>query len=76
MLQCSVQAQLGRLQAVEDDGSTLKSGVLPIALFEGPNSIGRDDLVSANKQVSRKHVVLKTSSDCTFELSVVRFFFL
>uniref|UniRef100_A0A7I3ZYA7 PNK FHA domain-containing protein n=1 Tax=Physcomitrium patens TaxID=3218 RepID=A0A7I3ZYA7_PHYPA len=65
------KAQLGRLQAVEDDGSTLKSGVLPIALFEGPNSIGRDDLVSANKQVSRKHVVLKTSSDCTFELSVI-----
>jgi len=71
---CSVQHQLGFLQALEDDGSTLKSKVLPIPLFKGQNSIGRDDLVSASKQVSRKHVVLNASPDGIFELSVVRLF--
>lgn len=64
------QRQLGFLQALEDDGSTLKSKVFPVPLFEGVNSIGRDDLVSASKQVSRKHVSLKASPDGSFGLSV------
>ena len=68
---CDVQRQLGFLQALEDDGNTLKSKVLPVPLFEGFNSIGRDDLVSASKQVSRKHVSFKASPDGSFELSVV-----
>lgn len=69
---CCVQRQLGFLHALEIDGSTSKSKVVPVPLFEGINSIGRDDLVSASKQVSRKHVSLKASPDGSFELSVVR----
>lgn len=64
------QRQLGFLHALEIDGSTSKSKVVPVPLFEGINSIGRDDLVSASKQVSRKHVSLKASPDGSFELSV------
>ena len=65
------QPQVGYLQALEDDGTNVKSNVSPVILFEGENSIGRDDLVSASKQVSRKHVLLKASPDGAFHLSVV-----
>ncbi|KAG0599541.1 hypothetical protein M758_12G160100 [Ceratodon purpureus] len=64
------QRQLGFLQALEDDGCTVKGKVLPVPVFEGVNSIGRDDLVSASKQVSRNHVSLNASPDGTCELSV------
>ena len=37
---CDVQRQLEFLQALEDDGNTLKSKVLSVPLFEGFVSIG------------------------------------
>lgn len=67
------QVQLGLLLALEDDGSTPKGAATPISIFEGRNVVGRDDLVLASKQVSRRHVAITASNDGTFEIAVVSF---
>ena len=70
------QVQLGLLLALEDDGSTPKGAATPISIFEGRNVVGRDDLVLASKQVSRRHVAITASNDglLSFEIAVVSFF--
>lgn len=66
-----VQVQIAFLRALHEDGNTVNNGISPIPLYEGLNSVGRNDIANSTKQVSRKHVAIAASSDRNFEIAVV-----
>lgn len=55
---------------LEVDNSGLK-----IRLSEGPNSIGRSNVLVSEKRISRKHITLTTSTDGSAKLLVVAYAF-
>ena len=65
-----LQLQLGLLVPLEEIDGLGTSG-RNITLFEGYNSIGRNDLAITSKHVSRKHISIHASNDGTFRVTVV-----
>lgn len=57
-------------KSLEVDSSGLK-----IRLSEGPNYIGRCNVLVSDKRISRKHITLTTSTDGSAKLLVVAYAF-
>eukprot|EP00249_Psilotum_nudum_P000761 c12868_g1_i1 orf=506-2593(-) len=63
------RVQVGILVPLKEDNSVDLS-IPAIPIYEGFNAVGRGDLAVANKQVSRKHLSVKASSNGAFEIIV------
>ncbi|GAV73664.1 Tyr-DNA_phospho domain-containing protein [Cephalotus follicularis] len=70
------QTQIGYLVPLkeevegEGEGEEEDSSIPKLAIFEGPNVIGRNNIPCPDRRLSRKHLTLTTSSDASTILTV------